>query len=138
MIPLSALKKRELCRAHTWNAFLRAGNFKREVYQRAPLEWTPQGSQGFWKPRDPAYGLDDATVASEQPSMGMMREKVPRKFVCLKPQACAFYPRLNSIRQAQGGAVGVVTTQIDDILGCGESGAVERVSALLGTLLWGS
>ena len=103
------------------NAFLQADGFDRDVYLRAPCRWNTKGNRRAWRLRAPAYGLNDATVATHRPPRRYLVNSVELPpGVGLRSEVSSFGPRLYDIFRESGGAVGAIAAHIGDILGCGE------------------
>ena len=120
LISLGALKKWPLCSLDIKNAFLRAAGFDREVYLRAPCEWDSKDDRQVWKLRAPAYARKDAPVAVHRSlrkylvaSAGSLCSAGPRF------ELSSFGRRLYYFFRKSWGAVGAITTHIDNISGCG-------------------
>ena len=62
-IPLGAAKTWKLECLDIKNALLQADGFGLDVFLHAPEGWNPSCCEGVWKPKAPAYGLNDAPVA---------------------------------------------------------------------------
>ena len=121
VIPPGALEKWSIWILDVKNTFLRADGFGREVFLGAPAAWGPEGTHRIWKLRAPAYGLRGAPVAPR---------RALRRY--LLNSVSSSRPRFSFVFRKNGGAVGVLTTHIDDILGPGEPDVLSKVLALFG------
>ena len=131
LISLGALKEWPLSSLDIKKPFLQVDGFDREVYRRAPCERNSKDSRLVWKLRAPAYGLNDAPVAYRRPprkSLGSCVESPPS--VGLRIAASSFDPRMYSFFRKSGEAAGAITTHIDNILGCGEAGLLQKARSL--------
>ena len=97
----SQLQVISLCAVDKWSrrsvdsrhASLQKGNFQREVYLRAPIEWKSPGRQGIRELRALAYGWDDAPVASyKAPRRHVRRDKESPNCVSLEFEASTYVP----------------------------------------------
>ena len=103
------------------NASLQADGFGCEVWHRAPVEWEPSN----WILRDPAYGLNDAPDASHRSLQQYLLNSVGSLGALgLELGASSREPCLHFVFGGDGGAIGALTTHIDDILGRGEPDAL--------------
>ena len=64
VISLCAIEKWEIWSLDTKAAFWQADRFYRDVFRRAPMEWSPLSGLRTWKLRAPTNGLNAAPVAS--------------------------------------------------------------------------
>ena len=127
VISLGALKKWELWSLDIKNAFLQADPSPREVYLHAPLEWRPENPNIVWKLNAPGNGLNEAPVefrrtlkryllqSANSPKLAGLRFEVSTLDPCL-------YVVYNTVKEAAG----VFSSHIDDILGCGAPGVLDR------------
>ena len=85
-----------------------------------------------WKLKAPAYGLNDAPVAFHRSLKShLLNKELFREKAGLHCVSSAFDPCLFFIFNGKGPAVGAFTTHIDDILGCGEPGVMEKLRQFL-------
>ena len=97
-----------------------------------PPEWEPSDSRRFWELNAPAYGLNDAPVAFRRAIQRYLRNREESiKAVGLLYTVSSSDPCLNFIYDKTNVAVGVFTTHIDDILGCGLHGTLEGTRKFL-------
>ena len=109
------------------NALLQADPFPREVYLRAPRDWCPRNANRVWRLNTPAYGLNDAPVEFHKTlKRDLVKSDESLKLVGLRFATSTLGPCLCAILNGEGVAVGVFSTHIDDILGCGAPGVLER------------
>ena len=107
-------------------AFLQADVSQRNLFLQAPPEWEPSDSRRFWKLNAPAYGRNDAPVAFQKTIQRyLLNCEESIRDVGLMYKASSFDPCLYFIYDKTNVAVGVFTTHIDDILGCGLHGTLE-------------
>ena len=91
------------------------------MFIQSPREWIPGDSRRIWKLNAPAYGLNDAPVAFHRSlKRYLVDANDSLKAVDLRVETSTFDPCLFFVFQRSGKAVGVITTHIDDLLGCGE------------------
>ena len=96
------------------------------VFSLAPSDGEPSDSRRFWKLNAPAYGLNDAPAAFHRTLRKYLLNSVESlKAVGLIYKGSSFDPCLYFIFDRNNVAVGVFTTHIDDILGCGVLGILE-------------
>ena len=127
VISLSALKKWKLWSLDIKNAFLQADPFPREVYLQAPREWCPGNPCRVWRLNAPAYELNDAPVEFHKTlKRYLVKSNESLKLVGLRFETSTLDPRLYAILNNEKVAAGVFSTHIDDILGCGAPGVLER------------
>ena len=80
-----------------------------------------------WKLNAPAYGINDAPVAPHRfLERRPLKNKVSLKLVGLKFKVSNLDPRLYMVLNREDEAVGVFSPHIDDILGRGVPGVLER------------
>ena len=76
----------------------------------------------------PAYGLNDAPAAFRRSlKRHLLNSELPTRSVGLRCRASAFDPCLFFAFRDEGQAVGASATHIDDISGCGEPDALEKI-----------
>ena len=81
-----------------------------------------------WELKAPAYGLNDAPVACRRSlKRHLLNKEQSMKKVGLFCVSSTFDPCLFYIFNGKGPAVGVFATHIDDILGCGEPGVMDKL-----------
>ena len=85
--------------------------------------WEPSNSRRFWELNAPAYSLNDAPVAFRRTSQKYLSNN-DRSFKAagLLYKVSPFDPRMYFIFDENNAAVGVFTTLLADILGCGLHG----------------
>ena len=90
----------------------RIGTFNRDVFAHAPQELGASNACRFWKLNAPAFGLDDAPVASHR---SLQKPFVNLDLfiaqVGLQYTVSSFDPRFIFVFRKEGGAVGAFTTQ---------------------------
>ena len=129
---MGALEKRKLWSLDIKNACREADPFQREVYLHAPPEWCPTNPNRVWKLNAPAYGLNDAPVAFHRSlKRYLAQHAVSVKMIGLKFTGSTLDPRLYLVCNKEDEAAGVVSTHIDDILGRGVPGVLERTRYFL-------
>ena len=101
-------------------ACLQADACTRDVFVRAP-----QCSVRTWRLRVAAYGLDDA------PATFLMNKDRGNKEIGLPFRVSYRNPRLRRVIRVTGQSAGAITTNIDDIRGCGELRITGKVRAYL-------
>ena len=132
VISLSALKKWSLWSLDIKNAFLQADPFPREVYLQAPREWCPRMPSRIWRLNAPAYGLNDAPVEFHKTLKRYLgKSKESLKLARLRFETSKLDPCLYTGFTADSEAVGTFSTHIDDILGRGAPGVLERTRKYL-------
>ena len=108
---MTALRKWELWNLEIKNAFLQADPFHREVYLYAPPEWCPKNPNRVWKLNTPAYGLNDAPVASHHSLKRYpLKNEVSLKVVGLKYKVSNLDPCRYMVFNREEEAVGVFST----------------------------
>ena len=126
-ISLSARKKWKLWSLDIKHAFLKRDALRRNVFLRAPPEWEPSDFRRFWELNAPAYGLNDDPVAFRRTLQKyLLNNDQSLKAVGLLYKVSSFGPCLYFIFDKTNAAVGVFTTHIDDIWGCGLHGVLDR------------
>ena len=116
VISLSALKKWKLWSLDIKNAFLQADPFPRGVYLHAPCEWCPR-----------AHSRNDAPVEFRKTLQRyLVKSTESPKLVGLRFETSKLDPCLYTVFTGSDEAVGTVSTHIDDILGCGAPGVLDR------------
>ena len=114
------------------NACLQADPFPRDVFLQAPDEWCPRNPSRLWKLNAPAYGLNDAPVEFHKTLKRYLTQtEASLKLIGLRYQNSPLDPCLYSIYNQSEEPVGVFSTHIDDLLGCGVPGALERTRHFL-------
>ena len=127
-ISLSAIEKWELWSLDIKIAFLQADGFDRDAYLFAPDGWEPSRRERVWELKAPAYGLNDAPVASRRfQKRHLLNSVAPMKSAGLRCQASTIDPYLFSVFREEGSVVGGFTTHIDDILGYGEPDVLAKM-----------
>ena len=117
------MKKWPLWSLEIQNAFRQADGFDREVYLRAPCESNSKDTRRVRELRAPAYGLNDALVASHSSLRQYSVNSVSSpSSVGLRFDVSSFGPRVFFIFRKSGKAVGEIATHIADMLGRGEPG----------------
>ena len=95
---------------------------------QSPPEWLPGDSHRIWKLDAPAYGLNDAPVAFHRSlTRYLVNATDSLKAVDLRVETSKFDPCLLFVFQKNSKAVGVITTRIDDLLGCGGTDVLPRM-----------
>ena len=125
--PSDTRGKWSICSRDIKNAPLRAVGFGREVFLHAPTEWGPGGAHRISELHAPAYGLNHSPAA---------RHKALKRYFfqadsslargSLKFGASLLCPCSYVVFWCSGGSEGAAATQIEDILGCGETGVFRR------------
>ena len=101
-------------------------------FLQAPAEWEPSDPRGFCKLNAPTYGLNDAPAAFHRTLQKYLTNSdASIKAVGLIYTVSSFDPCLYFIYDQSNVAAGVFTTHIDDILGCGVPGILERTRQFL-------
>ena len=127
MISLCALKKWRLWSLGIKDAFLQADPFPREVYPHAPLEWCPKNPNRAWRLNAPPYGLNDAPVEfRETLRRYLLQSETSLKLAGLRFEVSALGPCLFIVYNREKKSAGVFSSHIDDILGCGAPGTLDR------------
>ena len=86
-----------------------------------------------WKLNTPAYGLNDAPVAFYRSlKRYLLQREVSLKLIGLKFTAPNLDPRVDTVFYREDVAVGVDSSHIGDISGCGALGVSERTRYLSG------
>ena len=128
VISRSAIRKWKLWSLDLKNAFLQADGFDRDVFLHAPAEWDKPCKGRVWELKAPAYGLNDAPVAFHRYlKRYLLNSELSMGRVGLRCQASTFDPCLFFVFRGEGHAVGVFTTHIDDISGCGEPDVLAKM-----------
>ena len=97
------------------------------VYLKAPREWCPRMPSRIWRLNAPAYGLNDAPVEFRKTlKRYLAKSEESLKLVGLRFETSKLDPCLYIVFPADSDAVGTFSTHIDDILGCGVPGVLER------------
>ena len=132
VISLAALRRWKLWSIDKKNAFLQADGFARVVFVQAPPEWSPGDHRRIWKLNAPAYGLNDAPVAFHRSlKRFLLNDKESLKAVDIRLEVSKFDPCLFFVFRGSGPAVGVMTSHIDDLLGCGEQDILAKMEKFL-------
>ena len=130
--PLGAERKLGPRSAGFRSAFLQADDFRRAVNLQAPPERKPGRTRRVWKFAGPAYGLNDTPIALcktlRNHSLNVRRST---KSAGLRFAASAVDSLLYCIYRATGSAAGALATNIDDVPGHGEPGALPFVQKYL-------
>ena len=101
------------------NAFLQADGFGREANVRALCERSSQDIRGVWELKAHRTDLNDSPLAFSRPLRKYFANSVESPAaVGLRFEASSSDPCQYFVRRSSGGAVGAITTHIDDILGC--------------------
>ena len=81
----------------------------------------------MWRLNAPAYGLNDAPVEFRKTlKRYLVKSQESLQLVGLRFETSTLDPCLYAVFNNEGEAVGVFSTHIDDILGCGVPGVLER------------
>ena len=112
---------------------MQADPLPRGVYLWAPREWCPRNPCRVWRLKAPAYGLTDAPAEFHKTlKRYLAKSNESLKLVGLRFETSTLDSRLYAILNNEKVAAGVFSTQIDDILGCGAPGVLERTRHYLG------
>ena len=85
-----------------------------------------------WKLSAPASGLNDAPVAAHRSHKRfLVNDADSLRAVDLRLEASVFDLGLFFVYRSSGSAVGVITTHIEDLLGCGEHDSFQRMEKFL-------
>ena len=127
VISSGALKQWTLWSLDIKNALLQADSSRRGVYLHAPPEWCPKNPNRVWKLNTPTYGLSDAPAAFRRPlKRYLLKNEASFQAVGLKYEVSNQDPCLYMVFNREGEAVGVFSSHVDDILGRGVPGVLER------------
>ena len=138
VIYLGALRKWPLWSLDVKDACLQADGFGCDAYLRAPWKWNSADPCRVWKLRKPAHGSNGAPVAFRRSS----REYVVNSVSSLPTvgprfEVSSLDPCLYFVYRNTGSAVGVLTAQMDAILGCGECDLLAK-GERFGGMFWGN
>ena len=132
MIPPSAPQKWEVWILGIKNAFLQADPVPREVYLQAPSEWCPRNPNRVWRLNAPAFRLNDAPVEFHKTlKRYLVKADESLKMVGLRFGTSTLDPCHYMVFNGEGEAVGVFSSHIDDISGCGAPGVLDRTRYFL-------
>ena len=91
------------------------------MFTESPPGWPPGDSRRVWEMNAPAYGLNNAPLASQRSLKRYLVNEIDSlKAVDLRLEASTFGPCLFFVYRRSGLAVGVIAAHIDDLLGCRE------------------
>ena len=128
VISAGATRKRKIWSLGFKNAFRQADGFARDVFIYAPDKWEPSLQGREWKLKALAYGLDEAPAAFRRTlRRRKLNPEASVQSVGLRCQAPTFDSCLSFVFRKGGSAVGAFATQIDDILGRGESDILAKM-----------
>ena len=106
------------------------------MYMQSPSEWLPGDSPRVWKLNAPAYSLNDAPVAFHRSlKRYLVNECDSLKLVDARLEASKFDTCLCFVYRRSGLAAGVITTHIDDLLGCGVQDILRKMENFSSTRL---
>ena len=98
-----------------------------KFYLRAPLEWCPRNPNRVWRFNAPAYGRNDLPVEFHKAlKRYLLKSEASLKMVGLRFETSTLDPCLYVVFNGEKEAAGVFASHIDDILGCGAAGVLDR------------
>ena len=128
VISRAALRGWRLWSLDIKNESSQADGFEGHVSFQSPPERVTGDSRRVWKLNAPANGFNGATVAFRRIlKRFLVASKGSPKFVDLQLGASKFDPCLSFVYRRSGPSGGVITTHIDDLLGCGWKDLLEKM-----------
>ena len=106
---------------------MQADPFPREVYLWGPRGWCSRNPCRVWRLKTPSYELNDAPVEFHKTlKRYLVKSDGSLKLIGPRFETSTLDPRLYAVFNNEKVAAGALSTHIDDILGCGAPGVLER------------